>query len=353
MLVDSATIFVRSGKGGDGTVSFRRAKYVPKGGPDGGDGGNGGSVHLVATAGVDTLLDLSSRHHWYAKNGQPGGGKQCYGSNGEDLDVRIPLGTLVYNDETGELLGDLSTSGMRLLVAQGGRGGFGNEHFKSSTNQTPRQFTPGEPYQKCTLRLELKLIADIGLVGLPNAGKSTLLSRISRAKPKIGAYPFTTIEPNLGITELKGFRRMVVADIPGLIEGAHEGHGLGTQFLRHIERTRLLVHLVAIDPLAESDPIEDYHVVRRELAGYSDKLAQTPHIVVLSKADLMMDEGQLAQAAGEIEQATGLPVVTISAATGRGVNDLLEVCWQRLQQFSDNDVEADDVNRDCQEAGVI
>ncbi len=334
MLVDQATIIVRSGKGGDGVVSFRRAKYVPKGGPDGGDGGDGGSVYLVATPGVDTLLDFAGRHHWLAAEGQPGAGKQCHGANGSDLEVKVPPGTLVYDDETGELIADLDQDALKIKIVQGGRGGFGNEHFKSATNQTPRQHTDGEPYQERSLRLELKLIADIGLVGLPNAGKSTLLSCISKARPKIGDYPFTTLEPNLGIASLSGYRRMVVADIPGLIEGAHDGHGLGTQFLRHIERTRLLVHLLEADPPSgpNVDPVENYRVIRNELAGYSHVLADKPQIIALSKIDLLASPEDQQTAIDMIQDAIGCPVVPISAATGQGLDRLLEACWLALQQ---------------------
>ncbi len=334
MLVDQATIVVRSGKGGDGHVSFRREKYVPKGGPDGGDGGDGGSVYLVTAEGVDTLLDLAGKHHWIARNGHPGSTKQKHGASAEDLRIRIPTGTLVYDDATGELLADMDTMGAELMVAAGGRGGWGNEHFKRANDQAPRRSTPGELPIEHTLRLELKLIADIGLIGMPNAGKSTLLSRVSMAKPKIADYPFTTLSPNLGIAELSGFRRFIVADIPGLIEGAHRGQGLGMEFLRHIERTRLLVHLVEPDPAAPQSPakpIEQYHIVRRELAGYSDTLAAKPQIVVLSKADLLPGDAELEVFTQSVERATESPVFVISAATGHGLPALLESCWQRLQ----------------------
>jgi len=343
MLVDRTTIFVRSGKGGDGVVSFRRAKYIPKGGPNGGDGGNGGDASLVATLGVDTLLDLTSKHHWYAENGQPGRGKQRHGSKGKDLEISVPPGTLVYDDQTGELLVDLDTPGKRLLIAKGGRGGFGNEHFKSATNQTPRQFTPGEPCQERILRLELKLIADIGLIGVPNAGKSTLLSRVSKARPKIASYPFTTLEPNLGIADLRGYRRMVVADIPGLIEGAHQGHGLGTQFLRHIERTRLLVHVLGVnfdDATGEGFSldavVQNYHTVRKELAGYSPELSKKPQIIVLNKIDLFTDPTDIVAAAQHIERETGERVIPISAVAGSGLNELLESCWTVLERIKNS-----------------
>lgn len=337
MLIDSATIFVRSGKGGDGAVSFRREKYIPKGGPDGGDGGDGGSVVLEASANVDTLLDFAGRHHWYAPNGQPGGGKQCSGKAGEDLVLRLPPGTLVYDADTGELLTDLDQLGKREVIAPGGRGGLGNDRFKSAQNQTPQQFTPGEPAVGRHLRLDLKLIADVGLIGLPNAGKSTLLSRISKATPKIADYPFTTLEPNLGIAELSGHRRIVFADIPGLIEHAHKGHGLGTRFLRHVERTRLLVHLIDIDPADGSDPAQNYRVIRRELAEYSKTLADKPELVVLSKMDLAGGEADRDAAVELFGQALNRPVLTISSATGVGLSELLEACWSVLSESRDPD----------------
>ncbi len=233
MLVDQAVIQVFAGRGGDGCLGFRRAKYIPKGGPDGGDGGHGGSVFLEASHDVDTLLDMAGRHHWKAEPGQPGGGKSCHGRNGADLVIRVPPGTQIFDDETGALIVDMDQVGVRFTIAKGGRGGFGNERFKSSTNQTPQHHTPGEPGEILTLRLELKLIADVGLVGKPNAGKSTLLSRCSAARPKIGNYPFTTLEPQLGIAELTNHRRLVIADIPGLIEGAHQGQAWTGFFETH------------------------------------------------------------------------------------------------------------------------
>lgn len=330
MLVDSAVIEVQSGKGGDGRVAFRREKYINKGGPNGGDGGNGGSVYLVAVAGIDTLLDFSGRHHWAAQDGEMGGPKQKHGANGEDLYIRVPPGTLIYDNQTGELLGDLDEAGKTLLVAQGGRGGFGNEHFKSPTNQTPTTASPGEPGESREIRMELKLIADIGLIGLPNAGKSTLLSRITAARPKIASYPFTTLEPNLGIVELSTDRRMVVADIPGLIEGAHTGKGLGIAFLRHVERTRLLVHLLELEPADGSDPIKNYHTIRQELAGYSEELARKPQIICLSKMDLLPGEHDTQTAIELIRQELKIPVLAISAASGKGIPELLEACWEAL-----------------------
>lgn len=333
MLIDRATIFVSSGKGGDGCVSFRREKYINKGGPDGGDGGDGGSVYLVASPGVDTLLDMAGRHHWSAENGHPGTGKQCYGKNGADLVIRLPAGTLVFNDDTGELLVDLDEPDQRVLIAKGGRGGFGNEHFKSPTHQAPREFTPGEPGIDFTLRLELKVIADVGLVGMPNAGKSTLLSRISRATPKIADYPFTTLEPNLGIAELSGYRRLVIADIPGLIEGAHEGQGLGHDFLRHIERTRVLVHMVEAEPLDGSDPVDNFRAISAELKQYSTILAAKRQVVVLSKVDLLADNDDREAAVNLIREALGVEtVLPISSVSGRGLEAVLEHCWKAVAE---------------------
>ncbi|MDX1564476.1 MAG: Obg family GTPase CgtA, partial [Phycisphaeraceae bacterium] len=261
MLIDQAIIHVRGGKGGDGCVSFRREKFVPKGGPDGGDGGDGGSVWLCASRSVDTLLDFAGKHHWHAEDGAYGMGHDRHGKNGGDLQVELPPGTLVYDQDSGELLADLNEPDMRLKIAAGGRGGRGNASYKSSVNQAPRQHTPGEPGEERTLRLELKLIADVGLVGMPNAGKSTLLSRCSAAHPKVADYPFTTLQPQLGISELSGHRRLVLADIPGLIEGAAEGAGLGHDFLRHIERTRILVHVLEIEPSDGSDPIGNHRTI--------------------------------------------------------------------------------------------
>ncbi|QNN21414.1 GTPase ObgE [Planctomycetales bacterium ZRK34] len=335
MLVDRAVIFIRGGKGGDGMFSLRREAYVPKGGPDGGDGGKGGHVILLATTGVDTLLDMAGKHHWYAPNGQPGKGKSMTGRDGEDLIIQVPPGTLVYDNETGLLLDDLDAPDKQMIAARGGRGGFGNEHFKSATNQVPRQTTPGEPGEEKTLRLELKLIADIGLIGKPNAGKSTLLSRLSKARPKIADYPFTTLQPQLGIAELIGYRRLVIADIPGLIEGAAGGAGLGHDFLRHIERTRILVHLLELEPSDGSDPFDNYRVIRRELDGYSHLLAEKPEIVAVNKADLLGGPEDAATAVSMLEAELKRPVIAISAATGVGCNDLLEACWTQLHPQDD------------------
>ena len=344
MLVDQATIIVRSGKGGDGKVSFRREKYVPKGGPDGGDGGNGGSVFVVATPGVDTLLDFSGRHHWNAQDGRPGGSRQCYGASGADLEIKVPPGTLIYDADTQELICDLATPGQRVIVAQGGKGGYGNEHFKSATNQAPRQYTPGQPAQQRTLELELKLIADIGLIGKPNAGKSTLLSRVSKARPKIADYPFTTLQPNLGIAELSGYRRLVIADIPGLIEGASQGQGLGNRFLRHIERTRCLVHLLGLDPFfIDQDPaqqadqlLQDYSTIDDELASYSQELTKKPRMILLNKIDLLPQPDDLPRLLERIERAIGRRPLACSAVTGSGVPEVLEASWSMARGHNDN-----------------
>jgi GTP-binding protein len=328
LFVDQAVIHVRGGRGGDGCVSFRREKYMPKGGPDGGDGGNGGSVYLVAKTGVDTLLDLTGRHHYHAENGRPGEGSNCTGRSGEDLDVLVPIGTLVYDADTGRLLKDMVQDGQRICVAPGGRGGHGNAYYVSSTNQAPRNFQPGQAGVERTLRLELKLIADVGFVGLPNAGKSTLLARLTNARPKIAAYPFTTKNAQLGIAELSGFRRLVLADIPGLIEGAHEGAGMGDAFLRHIERTRVIVHLIDLcPPVGSPTPDEAYGIIRRELEKYSPRLAARDEIIVGAKMDLTDADLSLEL----LQEALGKPVHAISAVTGAGVNELLEMMWERVQ----------------------
>ena len=343
MFIDSAEIEVRSGSGGDGAVSFLRMKYVPKGGPNGGNGGDGGSVVLEADADVETLLDFSGRRHWYAKNGEPGAGKQQWGKKADDLVVRVPHGTLVYRagDDgqggvPGELLVDMDEEGKRFVIAPGGRGGFGNEHFKSATNQAPREFTPGEPGVELQLRLELKLIADVGLVGKPNAGKSTFLSAVSSARPKIADYPFTTLVPQPGIAELGAAangtpRRIVIADLPGLIEHASDGAGLGLRFLRHVERTRLLVHVLEPEPADDSDPIENYRVIRTELEAYSPELAAKPEIIAISKMDLLGGPDDHVVAKQMMEEQLGKPVFVFSSATRTGLSELLETVWRRLQ----------------------
>lgn len=329
MFIDRAEIYVRGGKGGPGCVSFRREKFIPKGGPDGGDGGRGGDVHMVADEAVATLLDFTGRHHWVAGNGQHGQGRNMTGKAGNDLVIRVPPGTMIYDRDTGRLLKDLDAPGKSVLIAKGGRGGKGNKHFASSRLQAPRFAQPGEDPEERWLRLELKLIADVGLVGLPNAGKSTLLSRISKARPKIADYPFTTLEPQLGIVELSHYRRFVVADIPGLIEGAHEGVGLGDDFLRHIERTRIIVHLVDVHPLpGQPEPAEAYAVIRNELRKYSEKLANKPELVVANKIDLAPD----LSAVEDLSSAIGRELMAISGVTGAGLDGLVERLWVMVEE---------------------
>jgi len=327
MFIDEAEIYIRAGKGGDGCLSFRREKFLPKGGPDGGDGGDGGSVILQAAEGVDTLLDFTGRHHWIAENGRSGQGKDMTGRAGEDLVIKLPPGTLIYDRETGVLLKDLSQLGDEAVAAMGGKGGRGNRRFATPTNQAPRVAEPGQPGEERWLRLELKLIADVGIVGLPNAGKSTLLSRLSRARPKIADYPFTTLVPQLGIAELSDYRRFVLADLPGLIEGAHQGVGLGDAFLRHIERTRVVLHLVDVQPPEGAPrPAEAYRTIRRELLAYSRELAEKPEIVAANKTDLLADGAGVGSLAAEI----GCPVLSISAVSGVGLPELTERLWEMV-----------------------
>ncbi len=326
---DEARIFVQGGKGGDGIVAFRREKYVPRGGPSGGSGGRGGNVYLRVNPQLNTLAHLHHQTHFRANDGQRGGSNNKTGASGEDIYIEVPPGTIVRDAETGEVLGDLVEPGQTLLVARGGRGGRGNAAFKSPTNRAPRIAERGEPGEARWLILELKLLADVGLIGKPNAGKSTLLSVISRARPKIADYPFTTLTPNLGVVEVDDYPPFVVADIPGLIEGAHEGRGLGDQFLRHVERTRLLVHL--LDGLSP-DPAGDFEAINAELAAYSPKLAERPQIVVFNKMDLPEARQKWPAVRDEL-QRRGYQSMAISAVTGEGVKELLYAIAQRLQKL--------------------
>jgi len=323
---------VKAGDGGSGAVTFRREAGVPRGGPSGGDGGDGGSVVFYARPGLDTLLDFRGRARWVAESGKSGRSKDMAGPAGADLVIQVPPGTLIYDIEKGVLLKDLSRPGMRVVIARGGRGGRGNARFATSTNQTPRFAEPGTPGEERHLRLELKLIADVGLVGLPNAGKSTLLSRLSAAHPKIAAYPFTTLEPSLGIVEAGPERRFVMVDLPGLIEGAHRGVGLGDEFLRHVERTRVLVHLVEVRPHARQTPAEAYRTIRGELAAYSPRLAAKPEIVVLTKADLLAGEPDGAALRSEFSREVERPVLAISSATGEGLARLVKAILDLLDE---------------------
>ena len=319
MFVDRVILHAAGGRGGNGCVSFRREKYVPKGGPDGGDGGHGGSVIVLAEDGVDSLAGLSHRKHWHAGNGQPGQGSNCRGRDAEDLVLRVPPGTVVVDAERGHVLKDLARPGDQVTAAKGGRGGKGNLHFKSSTNRAPRQHTPGEEGEARQIVLELKVIADVGLLGKPNAGKSTLLSRLSRARPEIADYPFTTKYPNLGLVQVDFDRSFVMADIPGLIEGAHTGVGLGHEFLRHIERAGILVHLVEPFPSDGTQPLENYHAIRRELEQYDVELGRRPEILVLTKSELPESD----QVRQELSTHLGEDVLAISAVTGQGLDHLL------------------------------
>ncbi|MFW6330497.1 MAG: GTPase ObgE [Gemmatimonadota bacterium] len=324
MFVDEATIHVYGGPGGAGAEAFRREKYVARGGPSGGDGGRGGDVVLVADEQLSTLLDYRYQEHYRAERGQHGEGKNRTGKSGEDLELRVPPGTYVSDAATGEHLGELLEPGDRLVVARGGRGGRGNAAFASPTNRAPRQWEPGEMGEERHIRLELKLIADVGLVGFPNAGKSTLLSAVSAARPKVADYPFTTLKPNLGVVELSGNRTFVLADIPGIIEGAHEGKGLGLQFLRHIERTRLLAFMIPVD---SEDPAAELATLRAEVEEYSAELAEKPFSLVISKADLLGPDEE-----AEPPDARGAwGTFVLSAVSGRGVAEWKEAVWERLR----------------------
>lgn len=328
MFVDRVTIEVRAGNGGNGCMSFRREKYVPRGGPDGGDGGDGGSIIMVAEAGVDTLSALAHRKQWRADRGGHGLGSQCHGRKAEDLIIKLPPGTVIMDADHGHVLKDLSTIGESVVAARGGRGGKGNMRFKSATNQAPREHTPGEEGESRRLTLELKVIADVGLVGKPNAGKSTLLSRISRARPEIADYPFTTKVPHLGIVHLDMDRSLVIADIPGLIEGAHEGAGLGHEFLRHVERTRVLIHLVEPEPIDGTDPIENYRAIRSELDQYGHGLGERTEIVAVSKAELPT----AAEVQKKLAEVTGRDVLLFSSVTGQGLDRVLQAAYTALAE---------------------
>jgi GTP-binding protein len=326
MFIDEAKIRVKAGDGGHGCVSFRREKFMPKGGPDGGDGGRGGNIVFVVDDSLDTLTDFAGKHDWVARNGGCGEGSNRHGPDGEDLIIPVPPGTLIIDEKIDLVIKDMNKIGMEVTVCRGGRGGEGNKAFASSVRQVPRFATDGKPGQERHLRLELKLIADVGLVGKPNAGKSTLVSRASAARPKIANYPFTTLTPVLGIVEMSGYRRFVMADIPGLIEGAHEGLGLGHEFLKHIERTRILVHILDILPSDDSDPVDNYHKIHRELKLHSDVLGSKPEVVVLNKADLDSEgifiEDIKSRLPDHIKE-----VFIISAVTGQGIDQLNERLW--------------------------
>ncbi|HLL89610.1 MAG TPA: GTPase ObgE [Tepidisphaeraceae bacterium] len=329
MFVDEARIHIKAGDGGHGCVSFRREKYIPKGGPDGGDGGNGGDVIFVADANKNTLLDFAGRHHWKAGRGQYGMGKKMYGKHGEDLLIQVPPGTLIFDADHDTLLADLDKPGKPVVIAKGGKGGKGNWHFRSATNQAPRYAEAGQEGQERQLRLELKLIADVGLVGMPNAGKSTLLRAISSARPKVADYPFTTLEPQLGIVDLVGDRRMVFADIPGLIEGAQHGAGLGHAFLRHIERTKVIVHLLDLYPPDNSNPADNYKKIRGELEAFSPVLGDKREVIAANKIDLAVDDEALEKLMADLPEKE---IFAVSGVSRQGLESLLETVWQMLAE---------------------
>ena len=332
MFIDRARIFVQSGKGGDGMSSFRHEKFVPKGGPNGGDGGQGGNVVLVADRNVNTLVDFRFRRLFKAKPGGKGEGSNKYGRNAEDLVITVPLGTIVKDEETGQVMADLSRDGQRAIVAKGGRGGRGNWHFRTSANRTPTFAERGEPGEERWLRLELKVLADVGLLGYPSVGKSSILRKVSAAQPEVAAYHFTTLNPILGVVNLPDHRSFVMADIPGLIDGASEGVGLGHDFLRHIERTKILIHVIDVSGIEGRDPIEDYEKINAELAKYSEKLSRKQQIVAANKIDLLGDSDNLERLM-DYMAAHGVEVYPICAMTGEGMDKLLERVWTMLEEY--------------------
>ncbi|HUP04267.1 MAG TPA: GTPase ObgE [Bryobacteraceae bacterium] len=329
MFIDEARILVKAGDGGNGCLAFRREKYVPRGGPSGGDGGRGGDVVMVADEHENTLLKFRFNPEHKAGRGRHGEGSNKTGADGYAIEIATPVGTVVYDEATGERLYDFTKSGERFTVARGGRGGKGNARYATSTHQAPTEHQPGFPGQERRLRLELKLLADVGLVGFPNAGKSTLISRISAARPKIADYPFTTLEPNLGVAQVDGYRSFVVADIPGLIEGAHLGHGLGIQFLKHVERTRLLAHLVDVSEASGRDPVQDFEIVMGELHSFSEDLAGKPMVVVAAKMDAAQDPSRV-EALRQLAASRGLDFFEISSVTGAGLDELKHAIAERV-----------------------
>ena len=332
MFIDRVKIRIKAGDGGDGVTAFRREKFIPRGGPSGGDGGKGGDVWMESDESYNTLLHLRYNPEHKADRGRHGEGSNRHGKDGEDVVVKVPIGTQVFDAETEELLFDFTETGQRFLAAKGGKGGWGNQHFATPTRRAPRFHYTGRPGEELELQLELKLIADVGLVGFPNAGKSTLISVISAAKPKIADYPFTTLEPNLGVVDLGEFKTFVVADIPGLIEGASEGAGLGDRFLRHVERTKLILHLVDVSSLSGRNPVEDYEIINRELANYDKNLATRPQIVVATKIDAL-DEPERLESLRKKAKKDGKPFLAISAVTNKGTKELVNLVAQRLDEM--------------------
>lgn len=331
--IDEATIEVKSGPGGNGCVSFRREKYVPRGGPDGGDGGDGGSVYVIGNPDMSTLLDYKYRQHWKAQRGTHGMGKDRHGKRGDDLIIPVPIGTEIFDTETEGLIADITDPGEKVLIARGGRGGRGNARFVTSTHQAPRESEKGKPAKTLRIKFSLKVMADVGIIGYPNAGKSTLISKISHAKPKIADYPFTTLTPQLGMIRLGTDKSFVVADIPGIIEGAHEGIGLGTRFLKHVERTKVLIHLLDLDPNTKRDPLKDYENLNRELSSFSVKLSDKPQVVCANKTDIPGAEERFE----ELRSHLDIDIFPISAILGRGLKELLNEVYKTLKKARGKD----------------
>lgn len=338
MFIDRAKIKIKAGDGGNGVTAFRREKFVPRGGPSGGDGGNGGDVWLEASEGLNTLLHLRYNPEHKAERGRHGEGSKRFGKDGEDATVQVPVGTQVFDAESGDLIFDFTEAGQRFLVAKGGKGGWGNAHFATPTRRAPKFHYNGRPGEEKELQLELKLIADVGLVGFPNAGKSTLISVISAAKPKIADYPFTTLEPNLGVVDLGDYKTFVVADIPGLIEGASEGAGLGDRFLRHVERTKLILHLVDVSSISGRNPVEDYEIINRELANYNEDLGHTPQIVVATKIDAL-DEPERLESLRARAVKDGKEFLEISSVTNQGVKELVSAVAKKLEEIKQTEID--------------
>lgn len=338
MFIDRVKIHVKAGDGGSGVTAFRREKFIPRGGPSGGDGGVGGSIWLESDEGLNTLLHLRYNPEHKAGRGRHGEGSNRHGKNGDDVTVKVPVGTQVFDAETNDLIFDFTEPNQKFLAAKGGKGGWGNQHFATPTRRAPKFHYTGRPGEEKELQLELKLIADVGLVGFPNAGKSTLISVISAAKPKIADYPFTTLEPNLGVVDLGDFKTFVVADIPGLIEGASEGAGLGDRFLRHVERTKLLLHLVDVSSISGRNPVEDYEIINHELANYNADLADRPQIVVATKLDAL-DEPERLENLRERAKADGKAFLEISAVTNQGTKDLVSTVAKKLEEIKENEIE--------------
>jgi len=336
MFADRARIFARSGKGGDGHVSFRREKYVPNGGPDGGDGGHGGDVIFEVDKGLNTLIDFRHTRKYKAGDGEEGGKKNCRGKDGEDIIIKVPEGTVIKEAESGQVITDMSGENMRVVLLKGGKGGNGNQHYATSTMQAPKYAQPGQPAQELELLLELKVIADVGLVGFPNVGKSTFLSRVTNARPKIANYHFTTLNPNLGVVDLEGTKGFVIADIPGLIEGASEGVGLGHEFLRHIERTKVIIHIVDAAGTEGRDPIEDIYAINKELEAYNPDIAKRPQVIAANKIDAIYDmENSPVEAIKKEFEPKGIPVYPISAVSGKGLKELLYYVNEMLEDIGD------------------